>query len=79
MKILFEYLKPYKWLVVLTLFLAAINTGFSLIDPIIFGKLVKLAYDHQKTPGGFYNWDNFLSLLLMLLLASIGTVLSSSP
>jgi hypothetical protein len=28
MKILFQYLKPYKWLVVLTIVLAAINTGF---------------------------------------------------
>ncbi|HET9277942.1 MAG TPA: ABC transporter ATP-binding protein [Flavitalea sp.] len=77
MKILFTYLKPYKWLVVLTLFLAALNTGFSLIDPIIFGKLVKLAYDHQKTPGGFFNWDTFLSSLLMLLLASIGVAMVS--
>ncbi len=77
MKILFTYLKPYKWLVVLTLALAAINTGFSLIDPIIFGKLVKLAYDHQKTPDGLYNWPNFLSILLMLLLASIGVAMVS--
>ncbi len=42
MKILLKYLKPYKWLVVLTLFLAAINTAFSLFDPIILGKLVRL-------------------------------------
>lgn len=76
MKILFTYLKPYKWLVVLTLFLAAINTGFSLIDPIIFGKLVKLAYDHQKTSAG-YTWDNFFSTLMMLLLASIGVAMVS--
>lgn len=77
MKILLTYLKPYKWLVVLTLVLAAINTGFSLIDPIIFGKLVKLAYDHQKTPAGFYTWPNFLSILLGLLLASIGVAMVS--
>src|SRR6476661_7151666 len=43
MKILLQYLKPYKWLVAFTLLLAAINTGFSLMDPIIFGKLVNLA------------------------------------
>jgi len=77
MKILLTYLKPYKWLVVLTLFLAAINTGFSLIDPIIFGKLVKLAYDHQKTPEGFYAWPGFLSILLTLLLASMGVAMVS--
>src|SRR5215510_807740 len=48
MKILFQYLKPYKGLVILVLFLAAINIGFSLIDPIIFGKLVNLATYHQS-------------------------------
>jgi ATP-binding cassette subfamily B protein len=48
MKILLRYLKPYKWLVVLVLFLAAINIGFSLVDPIIFGKLVNLGSYHQK-------------------------------
>ncbi|MBL0199916.1 MAG: ABC transporter ATP-binding protein [Chitinophagaceae bacterium] len=51
MKILLRYLKPYKWLVVLTLFLAAINIGFSLIDPILLGKLVNLASDHQAGSG----------------------------
>lgn len=49
MKILLKYLKPYKWLVVLTLLLAAINMGFSLIDPILLGKLVNLAADHKAT------------------------------
>lgn len=57
MKILFTYLKPYKWLVVLTLFLAAVNQGFSLMDPIIFGKLIRLAgnyiHDPEKYRSGF--------------------------
>ena len=48
MKILFKYMRPYKWLVALVLLLAAINIGFSLIDPIIFGKLVNLANYHQQ-------------------------------
>ena len=43
MKILFKYLQPYKWLVILTLVLASLNTGFSLLDPILLGKLVNLA------------------------------------
>ena len=42
MKILLQYLKPFKWLVIFTLVLAAINISFSLIDPIIFGKLIDL-------------------------------------
>jgi ATP-binding cassette subfamily B protein len=60
MKILLQYLKPYKLLVTLVLFLAAINIGFSLVDPIIFGKLINLATYHQKDQP--FNWDDFLYL-----------------
>ncbi|MBK7882786.1 MAG: ABC transporter ATP-binding protein [Chitinophagaceae bacterium] len=52
MKILLHYLKPHKWLVVLTLILAATNIGFSLVDPILLGKLVDLAnrfYNNSST------------------------------
>ena len=48
MKILFKYLAPHKWLVILTIVLAAINMGFSLVDPILFGKLVNLANDFKN-------------------------------
>src|SRR3982751_3441217 len=58
MKILLKYLKPHKWLVLLTLALAAINIGFSLVDPIVFGKLVNLGNYHQKV--GPLNWHDFL-------------------
>ena len=58
MKILLQYLKPYKWLVALLLFLAAINTGFSLIDPILFGKAVNLAGDHQAKTK--FDWNSFI-------------------
>lgn len=62
MKILLGYLKHYKTLVVLVLVLAALNVGFSLIDPIIFGKLITLATTHQKvlTPPGVFSWHEFL-------------------
>ncbi len=53
MKILLTYLKPHKWLVVLTLLLAGINIGFSLVDPILLGKLVNLAADHLKFSNDF--------------------------
>ncbi|HSU28267.1 MAG TPA: ABC transporter ATP-binding protein [Chitinophagaceae bacterium] len=58
MKILLKYLKPYKWLVILVLFLAAINIGFSLVDPIIFGKLINLATRHQTIHS--FSWNEFL-------------------
>ncbi len=62
MKVLLRYLKPYKWLVALTLTLAAINIGFSLVDPILLGKLVNLASGHQgvTTPASKnFDWDRF--------------------
>ncbi len=58
MKILFKYLRPYKWLVGLVLLLAAINIGFSLMDPIIFGRLINLATYHQNKIA--FSWDAFL-------------------
>src|SRR4029078_4576857 len=63
MKILLHYLKPHKWLVILVLFLAALNIGFSLIDPIILGKLINLAAYHQvlkKADGHGMTMHQFL-------------------
>lgn len=89
MKILVRYLKPYKWLVVLTLLLAAINTGFSLMDPIIFGKLVRLATDFKYHPDIYNNKQNFWESdyfwsfstkypgAIFLLLCSIGVAMIS--
>ena len=83
MKILFTYLKPYKWLVVLTLFLAAINTAFSLCDPIILGKLVRLAGNYLTTPKDKRPGSEFFTAttpfygVLWLLLASIGVAMVS--
>ena len=62
MKILLQYLKPYKWLVSLVLLLSAINIGFSLLDPILLGKLVDLANRHQGTtepPSHHFDWNRF--------------------
>ena len=53
MKILLHYLKPHKWLVGFTLLMAAINIGFSLIDPILLGKLVNLAGDYKANTSSF--------------------------
>lgn len=78
MKILFEYLKPHKWLAVLTLVLAGINIGFSLIDPIIFGKVINLgaSYIHNPQPYQPF-WWNFAGPVLQLLGLSIGVAMVS--
>ena len=88
MKILLKYLRPYKWLVAFTLFLAGINISFSLIDPIILGKLVNLAAAHQRPETGVaFNWNQFFYTyepmqknglgVLPLLLLSIGVAMVS--
>jgi ATP-binding cassette subfamily B protein len=62
MKILVQYLRPFKWLVILVMVMASINIGFSLIDPILLGKLIDLATSHQgttKPPQGLLSKDKF--------------------
>ena len=82
MRILLKYLKPYKWLVVLTLLLATINQGFSLLDPIIFGNLVDLA-NRYINGGKQMTLDQFMFSftrpwgVIALLLASIGVAMVS--
>lgn len=67
----------------LTLLLAAINTGFSLFDPIIFGKLVNLANDNVFNQGSLNKEEFFWSFswqspgVVMLLCLSIGIALIS--
>jgi len=78
MKILLHYLKPYKWLVAFVLLLAAINIGFSLIDPYIFGKLIDLGYRYHDNPAPYQPfWWNFATPLLTLLGASVGVAMVS--
>jgi ATP-binding cassette, subfamily B, bacterial len=40
MKILWNYLKPFRWLVLLTMALAGVAQLLALIDPVIFGKII---------------------------------------
>jgi ATP-binding cassette subfamily B protein len=79
MKLLYGYLKPYKWLIALTMLLATVNTVFSLIDPIIFGKIIKLSQDinTRQDNGSPFGWDEFFSATIMLLLMSMGTAMVS--
>jgi ATP-binding cassette subfamily B protein len=40
MKILWQYMRPHKWLVIWSLVLAGIAQLLTLIDPVIFGKII---------------------------------------
>ena len=59
MKLLMTYLKPYKWLVLLALFLAAINQVFSLLDPYFFGKMLQTYGVHTHETGYYDAKNNF--------------------
>ena len=72
MKLLLQYLKPYKLLVLLALGLAAINQVFSLMDPIIFGNIIDLAYKRDQ-----YQLNDFLSKTMYWLSLSIGVAMIS--
>ena len=57
MKILLQYLAPHRWLVALVLVLAAINIGFSMLDPIIFGYIVNLAANRNEYDMSTFLWS----------------------
>jgi ATP-binding cassette subfamily B protein len=60
MKLLLTYLKPYKWIIALTLFLAAINQVFSMLDPYFFGKMFQIYGVHAHDVGRYDAKNNFI-------------------
>jgi ABC-type multidrug transport system fused ATPase/permease subunit len=48
MTILWKYLKPQKWLIVVALVLAGASQVLNLVNPIIFGKIID---DYALNPG----------------------------
>jgi ATP-binding cassette subfamily B protein len=73
MKILLNYLSRYKPLILLALFLAAVNQVFSLLDPYIYGKIIDRFAQHPHT----YNEQDFISGVLKLIAAAIGVAMVS--
>ena len=79
MKILFQYIKPFKGLVLLAFILAAINQTFSLFDPMIFGNLID---EFAKNPlvdlaGHKRTQSDFLWGVSNMLLLLVGTAMVS--
>ena len=73
MKLLFSYLKNYWKLVVLALFLAAINQTFSMLDPWIF----RIVIDDYATKFDHYTTEEFIKGVLLLLAAAVGVAFVS--
>ncbi len=73
MKLLLTYLSKYKKLVFVALFFATVNLGFSLLDPIIFGKLI----GNYATNPLKYSFDEFIKGAGFLILCSISVAMIS--
>lgn len=73
MKLLFNYLKQYRLLVLLSLVLATFNQVFSLLDPYVF----RIIIDKYVSKPGEYEINEFLRGAGMLLLAAMGAAFVS--
>ena len=81
MKLLMQYLGRYKLMILLAIVLAAINQSFSLLNPIMAGKILNLLVNHPHTydqaghvPRGS---DAYYKLALLLVLAIMGIAMVS--
>lgn len=74
MKLLLRYLSKYRSLIVLALFLAAINQVFSLLDPYIFGQYIIDPF--AKQPGKWTEQE-FMKGIITGLLMLVGTAMIS--
>jgi ATP-binding cassette, subfamily B, bacterial len=79
MKLLLQYLKPYKAYIALALFLAAINQVFSLFSPMIIGKVMdQLAtHPHTDNAGNVRTEHEYIMGVLKFLGLLIGTAMVS--
>lgn len=73
MKLLLSYLKNYWKLVILALFLAAINQVFSMLDPWIF----RIVIDDYATKFDHYTTEQFIRGVILLLAAAVGVAFIS--
>jgi ATP-binding cassette subfamily B protein len=73
MKILFSYLKNYKSLIFLALFLAAVNQIFSFLDPYVF----RLIIDKYVTNYKNFTTDEFIKGAGVLILLAMGAAMVS--
>ncbi|OGC07936.1 ABC transporter ATP-binding protein [candidate division KSB1 bacterium RBG_16_48_16] len=73
MKLLYSYARQYWKLIVLALFLAAVNQTFSLLDPLIFRHII----DNYVTKFREYSGQEFARGVGLLLAAAVGVAFVS--
>jgi ATP-binding cassette subfamily B protein len=73
MNVLLSYLKKHKWVVVIALFLAATNIGFSLLDPYITGRIVDKVIEQRDK----LQYNEYINTVLKLIGLAIGVAMVS--
>jgi ATP-binding cassette subfamily B protein len=73
MKILLSYLKNYRWVVICALLFAALNIGFSLLDPYISGRI----FDEVINQHNKLDYHVYLFRALKLVGLAIGVAMVS--
>ena len=73
MTLLWKYLKPYKWLALLSMLLAAIAQALAFLDPVIFGKII----DDYAIHSGAHTEKEMVNGVLTLLGIAIGVAIAS--
>ena len=73
MNILISYLKKHRWIVVMALFLAAMNIGFSLLDPYITGQILDKVIEKRSV----LHYEEYLRQVLILVGMAIGVAMVS--
>src|SRR6188474_423940 len=68
MQILWKYLKPFKWLAIFSMVLAAIAQALSFLDPVIFGKILD---NYALNPGDRSERELITGVLWLLALAIV--------
>ena len=71
MKVIWTYLKPYQWWILLALGLAGVAQVLSLYDPIIFGKII----DHYALNPGTKTETELINGVIFWLCIAVGIAL----
>ncbi|HVW95658.1 MAG TPA: ABC transporter ATP-binding protein [Mucilaginibacter sp.] len=73
MKVLLSYLSKHRWVVGLALVMAALNIGFSLLDPYITGRIVDEVIEKRAT----LDYSQYVHNIIVLVSAAIGVAMVS--
>jgi ATP-binding cassette subfamily B protein len=73
MKILLSYLSKHRWVVALALLMAALNIGFSLLDPYITGRIVDGVIEKRSVLA----YDQYVHNIIVLVSMAIGVAMVS--